>query len=742
MGLHPLKDAFETSRRTFLRTGAATGGGLLLGFSLAGRGAAQAAGPAALNTYVKIAPDGWVTIVAKNPEVGQGIKTMLPMLIAEELDADWEKVRIEQALADATIYGRQFAGGSQATPLHWDQLRQVGSAGRQMLLTAASQAWSCSVSECDTIPGVVRHAASGRTLGYGALAQRCAMLAPPELASVPLKDPKAYRIIGRSMPNVDGEAIATGRQQFGIDVVVPGMTQAVFVKCPVFGGKVVSANLDEVKAQKGVRDAFVVKGGGDLDGLLDGVAILADSWWVANKARDVLKVEWAEGETAAQSSAGYAEAAAKLFAGEPQTSLRKDGDAAGAFAGAAKVVEAEYAYPFLAHAPMEPQNCTARVEGGKVEVWAPTQNPEEGRGLIVKHLGVKPEDVTIHMVRCGGGFGRRLNNDWMVESAAIARQAGRPVKLIWTRQDDIQHDFYRPAGFHKLKAGLDADGRLTALSDHFVTFGQGEGFARSATMSPVEFPARAIPNIDYGVSRIPLGVPTGPLRAPGSNALAFVFQCFLDEAAHAAGKDPVDFLLDVMGPPRVLAPPTSANPLPAGARPPPGYDMGRQAGVLKLAAEKAGWGRKLPKGSGMGVAFYFSHLGYFANVIQVTVARDGSYVVDKVWVAGDVGSTIINPTNAANQVEGSIVDGLAHAKGQITIENGRAVEGNFDGFPLTRMNEAPPIEVHFLKTDNPPTGLGEPALPPVMPALCNALFAATGKRIRKLPIDTAELAWS
>ncbi|HYD46298.1 MAG TPA: molybdopterin cofactor-binding domain-containing protein, partial [Phenylobacterium sp.] len=521
---------------------------------------------------------------------------------------------------------------------------------------------------------------------------------------------------------------------------VPGMTHAVFVKCPVFGGKVVSANLDEVKAQKGVRDAFVVKGGDALDGLLDGVAILADSWWIANKAREVLKVEWAEGGTASQSTAGYAAAAAKLFEGKPQTSLRKDGDPDAAFAAAAKVVEAEYAYPFLAHAPMEPQNCTARVEGGKVEVWAPTQNPEEGRGLIVKHLGVKPEDVTIHLIRCGGGFGRRLNNDWMVETAAIAKQAGRPVKLVWTRQDDIQHDFYRPAGFHKLKAAVDADGKLTALSDHFVTFGQGEGFARSATMSPVEWPARAIPNIDYGVSKMPLGVPTGPLRAPGSNAMAFVFQCFIDEVAHAAGKDPVAFRLEVMGAPRVLASPPQQ--LPPGARPPPGYDMGRQAAVLKLAAEKAGWGRKLPKGTGLGCAFYFSHLGYFANVIQATVAKDGSYTVDKVWVAGDVGSTIINPTNAANQVEGSIIDGLAHAKGQITIENGRAVEGNFDGFPLLRMNEAPPIEVHFLKTDNPPTGLGEPALPPVMPALCNALFAATGKRIRKLPIDTAELAWT
>src|SRR5690606_21439418 len=307
----------------------------------------------ALNTYVRIAPDGWVTIVAKNPEIGQGVKTMLPMLIAEELDADWARVRIEQGLADAGLYGSQFTGGSIATPLHWDELCRVGAAGRQMLIAAAAQTWNVPAGACETAPGLVQHAASGRTLTYGDLAAKAAAVTAPDLAAVPLKDPKDYRIIGTSMPNVDGPAIATGRQQFGIDVSVPGMSHAVFVKCPVFGGKAVSANLDDVKAQKGVRDAFIVKGGDALDGLLDGVAILADSWWVANRAREVLKVEWDEGPTAAQSSAGYAAAAAKLFAGEPQAVLRRDGDPAGAFAKAAKVVEAEYAYPFLAHVPME-----------------------------------------------------------------------------------------------------------------------------------------------------------------------------------------------------------------------------------------------------------------------------------------------------------------------------------------------------------------------------------------------------
>lgn len=722
------------SRRSFLKAGAATGGGLLLSFGfplLAGAAEGVAAQPVMLNAWLRIAPDGIVTITASNPEVGQGVKTMLPMLVAEELDVEWKHVRAEQALALSETYGRQVAGGSRATPTHWDQLRRVGAAGRQLLLQAAAQTWKVPIGECSTAAGRVLHAASGRSLGYGELAGLAATLPAPDPASVPLKDAKDFKIIGQPIPGIDSPLVVTGKPLFGIDVTVPGMLYAVYEKCPVFGGKVLSANLDAIKALPGVRAAFVVKGGDDLSGLLDGVAIVADRWWSAQNARAQLEVKWDEGATAAQSDEVFAQRAAELAAQPPQSVLLRVGDVDAALAGAKQIVAADYYYPFLAHATLEPQNCTAQVQGGKVEIWAPTQNPEPGRALVAAALGVKPADIIIHMVRCGGGFGRRLNNDYMVEAAAIAKQAGAPVKLVYTRQDDVQHDFYRPAGFHHFKAGLDAAGKVTAFRDHFVSFGSGEEFARSAGMAATEFPARFVSNLEFVVSKQPLGVPTGPLRAPGSNALAFAFQSFIDELAHAAGQDPLQFRIDLLGPPRLL---------PAVQGGAPAFDSGRMRGVLELVRDKSGWSRraKLPKGTALGVAFYFSHLGYFAEVVQATVGV-GAYKVDKVWVAGDVGSVIINPSGAINQVQGSVIDGLGEARQRIDIRGGRALQTNFHDFPIPRIGEAPPVEVHFLKSDNSPTGLGEPALPPVIPALCNAIFAATGKRVRRLPIDMVAL---
>jgi isoquinoline 1-oxidoreductase subunit beta len=728
------------SRRAFLKASALAAGGVLFhgivaGVAHAAVGTDAVASGATLNAFIRITPDGIVTIMAKNPEIGQGVKTMLPMLIAEELDVDWKDVRVEQADFDPAKYSEQFAGGSTATPLNWEPMRRIGAGGRQMLVAAAAQSWGVSPTVCRTGSGVVHDSSSGRSLSYGALAGKAALLPAPDLGTVALKDPKQFRIIGQPLHGVDNPLIVKGKPLFGIDVTVPGMRYAVFQKCPVFGGKVVSANIDAIRSEPGVHDAFVVRGGDDMQGLRDGVAIVADNWWAANRARGKLRIDWDEGPTVAQSSAGFAVAAAELGKQRPNQFLRRDGDVASALGRAAHIVEAAYAYPFLAHIDMEPQNCTARVQDGKVEIWAPTQNPGPGAKLVATTLGVPVRDVTVHMIRSGGGFGRRLHNDFMVEAAWIAKQAGRPVKLLWTRADDIQHDFYRPAGFHFLKGGVDANGKLIALSDHFVTFAHGNEVADSATMSPDEFPAELVSDLEYGQSLLPLGVPTGPLRAPRSNALAFVFQCFLDELAHAAGKDPVEFRLALLGPKQLLANP----PGPRG--PTPGFDTGRMRGVLEFVAEKSGWGKRaLPSGTGMGVAFYFSHLGYFAEVVQATVAASGRVKLDQVWVAGDIGRQIINPSNAENQVQGAALDGLGAALGQaITIEGGRVVQRNFDTVRPLRMNQAAPVEVHFLVTDNPPTGLGEPALPPVIPALCNAIFAATGKRVRKLPIDPAEL---
>ena len=492
-----------------------------------------------------------------------------------------------------------------------------------------------------------------------------------------------------------------------------------------------------MKRLPGVRHAFVVDGGTALTGLLGGVAIVADSWWLARKARGALTVSWHEGATATQSSAGFVTQAAALAKLPPQRSLRADGDVDAALAGAAKVVRAEYYYPFIAHAPLEPQNCTAHYKDGKLEMWAPTQVPESGRRLVATTLGIKEDDVTVHLTRSGGGFGRRLNNDYMVEAAWIAKEAGVPVKLLWTREDDTQHDFYRPAGFHNFTGAVDANGRLTAWRNHFVSFGEGQTFAPSAGIGLGEFPARFVANYALVSSVMPIGVPTGALRAPGSNGIAFAAQSFIDELAHAAGRDPVQFRLDMLAAEQPAPAPSGTGPQPVL------FDGARMRAVLELVAERSGWGKRpLARGTGMGVAFHFSHRGYFAEVVQASVSRAGKLTVEKIWAVGDVGSEIINPGAAENQTQGAVLDGLAQALGQeITIERGRTVQSNFHDFQLLRHSQAVPVDVHFLKSTFPPTGLGEPALPPVIPALCNAIFAATGKRVRSLPLSKQDLRW-
>ena len=750
------KTQSQVSRRQFVQVSALAGGGILIAsFEPLNRLETLAqASDFSPNAYIKLTPDGFVTIIAKNPEIGQGVKTMLPMLIAEELDVDWNKVRVEQGDLDTTRYQGQSAGGSTATPNNWLPMRRVGAAGRAVLVAAAAQTWNVPEAELTTASGAVIHAGSRRRAAYTELFAKAATITPPALDAVPLKDPKNFKIIGKPTRNVDIQSIVTGKPIFGIDVKVPGMLHAVYEKCPVFAGKVVSANLEEIKALPGVKHAFVIDGAnnqGGLAGLMPGVAIVADSWWQAKTAREKLRVQWDEGTTVEQSSESFARQSEALSKQPPMRSLRKDGDPDAGLTSAAKTVEAAYFYPFIAHAPLEPQNTTAHFKDGKLELWSASQTPQGGRGLVSRTLGIPEENITIHLPRMGGGFGRRLNNDYMVEAAAIAMKIPEPVKLLWTREDDMRHDFYRPAGWHYLKAGLDASGKVVAWKNHFVTFGPAQqGFAPSAGLGPAEFPARYVDNYALDVSLMALGVPTGALRAPTSNGVSFVIQSFIDELAHAAGKDPVQFRYDILANYKADAPAAPAGPpgqqTPGGGRQGggPQFDHDRMRGVLELVAEKSGWGKtRLPKGTGMGVAFHFSHRGYFAEVVQVTVSQAGVVKIDKVWVAGDIGSQIINPLNAENQTQGALLDGIAEALDQeITIERGRTVQDNFRNFRLLRLVQVPPVEVHWKLTDNPPTGLGEPALPPVVPALTNAIFAATGKRIRSLPLSKHNLSWA
>ncbi|MBV8808505.1 MAG: xanthine dehydrogenase family protein molybdopterin-binding subunit [Acidobacteriaceae bacterium] len=749
----------RVTRRCFLRVTALSGGGMLLGAYIEPKVSAQpqAAPPLEPTSFVKIAPDGTVTLISRNPEIGQGVKTMLPMLIAEELEVDWTSVRVEQANFDAK-YGLQTTGGSRAASNNWLPMQQVGAVGREMLIAAAAKTWGVPASECYAAHGRVYHRLTDRSMGYGQLATTAATLPIPDMKSVRLKQPSEYKIIGQSQAGVDIHDIVSGKPIFGIDFTTPGMLYAVYEKCPVYGGKVMSANLDEVKKMPGVRHAFVVESPlnvgpvmeGD-PGLEPGIAIVADTWWQAQSARQKLNVKWDEGPGADQSSTGFAQRAEQLSKQPPNHTLKNDGDVEAAIKSSAKMVEAAYSYPFISHAPLEPRNCSAHFRDGKLQIWSTTQQPARGRALVSKILGIPEGDISINLLRAGGSFGRGLTNDYMVEVSAIAKQIGVPVKLVWSREDDMMHDYYRPGGFHFLRAGLDSSGKAVAWSNHFVTFGDGDHYSPSASIAPGEFPAGFIPNYSLNTSLMPLRLKTGALRAPGANAISFVMQSFVDELANAAGKDPLEFRLELLGEPghqivnEAAKPKVENEPAPTrNASRPQAYDVARMRGVLQLVAEKSGWGkRQLPKGTGMGVAFHYSFQGYFAHVAEVSVTANQALKVNKFWACGDVGSQIVNPSGAQAQVQGAIIDGLSELMHQeITLEQGRVVQKNYNQHMLLRLTQAPQIEVHFLKTENAPTGLGEPALPPVIPAVCNAIFAATGQRIRTLPLANSGYSWA
>ena len=742
------------NRRSFLQLTALAGGGLALDLYRSPLAAAQGPGtPPDLTpqTFIKIAQDGTVIIMARASESGQGMRNMLPMLIAEELDVDWKDVRVQQAELDEKKYGRQFSGGSANTPMGWEPMRRVGAAGRQLLIAAAAQTWGVPVAECTTQSGRVLHATSGRSASYGELGAKAAALPAPALSSVKLKDPKDYRIIGHSQTGVDTHAIVTGKPLFGIDVTLPGMLYASIEKAPVFAGKVKTANIDQIKTLPGVRHVLVIDGGITPaaytpwePGMEPGIAIVADTWWQAQQARKQLKVDWDLGPAATQSTEGFKKRAEELLKAPPGTTVRKYGDVDAALKSSAKVVEATYQYPFIAHVTLEPQGATAHWKDGKLEMWSTSTLPAEGRGLVAKTLGIQESDITTHMVRAGGSFGRRLQNDYLVEAAWIAKHIDAPVKLLWSREDDVAHDPFRPGGTVGLKGGLDAQGKITAWRHHFVTFGDEKHSTSGGGIGADTYPSGFPPAYALYTSAQPLMLRTGAMRAPGDNAYCWVAQSFLDELADAAGRDPLEFQLDLLSNTRS---PWSASQLDAvGDHEPSGQSVlipERFKGVLELVAEKSGWAhRSKERGRGMGIAAWFCHLGYFAEVADVSVDKDNKVTVNHVWAAGDVGSQIINPAAAESMGFGGIMEGMGHLAQEITLVDGKIQQSNFHNHPLMRMRQTPKIEVYWRKTDYAPTGLGEPTLPPILPAVGNAIFAATGKRIRTLPLQRSGFSWA
>jgi isoquinoline 1-oxidoreductase subunit beta len=701
--------------------------------------------PFAPNAWLEIAPNNQVRIWCGKSEMGQGVRTSLPMIVAEELCCDWRRVQVVQADLEPK-YGDQLTGGSLSVRTSYTNLRKAGAAAREMLLGAAAAEWGVNQAECSAAVGEVVHAKSQRRARYGSLLARAATLAPP--ADPPLKSLAEFRLIGRPTPRTDTALKVTGQAKFGLDVRVPGMLIASVERCPVCGGTVRSYNAEEVKRIQGVRGVVEVKpihlthqfgeesGPGSRNYSCAGVAVLADSTWAAMQARKALKVDWDEGATSQESTASLREQFVKL-ADAPGTVMRNDGDFEKAFASAAKKIEAVYEVPFLAHATMEPMNCTAHVRDGKCEIWAPTQVPGAAADSIAKALGIPRESIQLHVTFLGGGFGRRLIQDYAVEAALISREVSAPVQVMWSREDDVRHDFYRPASYHALRAGVDASGELVAwfhraASPSIGVFYSGTGIPpqAAAEMNGPDFPAFGVPNLrtEFGLAKS--GMPLGYWRSVENSGNQFVISSFFDEAAAAAERDPVEMLLAVLGPPRKIS--LGGD----GA-----IDVGRRRRVIEIAAEKAGWGKQLPKGTGRGIAAHFGYGSCVAQVAEVSCdAAQGSLRVQRVVCAIDCGLAI-NPSGVRAQMEGAINFGLAAAlKSAITVEHGRVQQSNFHDYEVLRMSDSPPvIEVHVVSSSEAPGGCGEPGVPPIAPAVANAIFAATGKRIRRLPIRAADL---
>ena len=726
----PQEAPLTMGRRTFFKLAGAGATGLVLGFHVGDQAFAAAATPGGnlqtMNAFIRIAPDNTITIYSKCPEIGQGIKTSFGVIIADELDADWNHVVMEQADINPKVYGSQGAGGSTSIPRAWNQLRQAGAGAKAMLIAAAARKWNVNAAEITARDSVLTHAASGKTATYGALAGAAAKMPVPDPTSLTLKTRAEYRLIGKRYGGVDDPKVVTGQPLFGIDVQLPGMVHANFTKCPATGGKVKSFNVDEIKALPGVLDAFVVEGTGVPAEVMPGVAIIAKDTWSAFQAKNKLKVAWDESEASKDSTSQFSAQAKKLAPDFPAKAEDNVGDVDKSFANAAKTVEAYYEYAFVAHATLEPMNTTAHWHDGVMEMWVPTQQPDRGMTQVSKMLGLKDDKVVVHQTRVGGAFGRRGTNDYMLEAAAIAQKVKGPVKLTWTREDDFSHDFYRPSGYHQFKGAIDKAGRLDAWQEHFITFTAngtrpvaGGGHTDTLNVSTIA------PNLRRASTMMPLMIPTGSWRAPGDNAQVFAAQSFWHELSLASGRDHVQFMLDAVNRDvPELAPKGTVNFRPA-----------RASSVIKLCAEKAGWGKTLPKGSGLGLAWCYSHAGHVAQAVELSVDANKRIKIHRIVVAIDVGP-VIDMAGAEAQAQGATTDAVSTAIGlQLNIEKGRIQQQNYNDYPILRMPFAPmAIDVFFIQSDNPPTGLGEPAFPALAPALGNAIFAATGERVRSLPL--------
>jgi isoquinoline 1-oxidoreductase beta subunit len=718
----------STGRRGFLKLGASTG--LLLGITLPG--AAQNAAPASFspNLYLQIGSDGKIIIFSKNPEIGQGVKTSMPQIVAEELEVDWQQIEVQQGLLDAK-FGAQFAGGSTGIKSNFDALRKAGACAREMLVEAAARRWNISLDQCQASSGKVVRKDTGAALSYGELAAAAAKL---ELRDNPrLKDRKDFKIIGKAVPAVDSRAIVSGTAEFGLDARPKGALVAVIARSPVYGGSIRQVDDKAALAVPGVLQVVQVPAGKSASNRVTGVAVVATGTWAAMQGRKALKVEWDNGSAELESSTAHTrQFKDNLAPGKaPAAQLRNDGDVDKAFATCKAVHEALYEAPFLAHATMEPMNYIADVRAESAEVWGPTQVPGSVRADAAAITGLAPAKIKVRLTRSGGGFGRRLMADYASEAIWLSKHLGKPVQVVWTREDDIAHDYFRPAAMFRVKGGLDANKKLVAYhvagtsTSRRAFSGSSEGH-HATEIFPDAFPAGFVPNYRCDYTPVVSKVPRGAWRAPGHNITAWVDQSFADEMAHLAGKDPVEFRLALLG--------ERDRMMPYADHGGPVYSTARLKNVIRLAAAKAGWGKPVPSGQFRGFACHFMFGAYVAEVVTIKMTGPTSYKVEHVLAVVDCGQ-VINQTGARKQIEGGINDGLSAALHQaVHIEGGRAVESNFHDYPLLRMMDAPKIDVHLVDSDAPPEGLGEMSLPPLAAALCNAIYAATGKRIRSLPI--------